>query len=296
MKKPMICTAALLALLCLLSGCAKQSLEQLFATSPTEATAAPTRPAPTAPAKTEPAATEPAPIETTAPVATTEPAETEPAPETVYRQEGDVFTNDVLEIWLENGRILCKELASGTEQILFAPEQPSGTTLELIGVTDDRLYFGWNEEEDWWGVNVYSVDHAGQSRKEYGEAWDPFFEGGWLLLFGFRSDVSPTELLIIDRRDETVVEELNGVVWDGKCFNGSFYYIYISDAPESIEDQLAMTDVTYEIIRLDPDNTSTVVYTQQFDSFYHPAPFGEDGTASFYDESFGNTTTYDLFP
>lgn len=306
--------AALLILCCscqiVIPALPAQSTQSTAATAApsTEApsTAAPKTEAPsTEPPQTAPATTEAPPVVTTTeapPVVTTTEAPpvvttTEaPGPEAdpYYTKTGDVFTNSVLEFRLEDGDILCKDLASGKEEVLFSPEQPAGTTLSLIGVTDKRLYFGWNEEDDWWGLDVYSVDHKGKDRQELGQYWDPEFEGGWLFLMGFRSDVSPTELRIIDRNDKIIFDDSRGSVWSGMMFGESFYFTFIKDLPESWEEQYAMTDVTYQVLRLDPDNSINQLSSFHFDSFYHPAFISDDGTVNFYSED-GDGFSYNLF-
>lgn len=307
-----------LALAVLLCGC--QVVLPALPTQTTQAeaattvTAAPqTVPQTTAAPETQPNTTEapPAPATTEAPPPTT--TETPPPPTTTeappppttteapgpqadpyFSKVDGVFTNSVVEIFMETGSVIRREIASGNEKILYTPEQPAGTTLELIGVTEQRLYFGWNEEEDWWGLDVYSTDYQGGGRKDLGTAWDPEFHDGWLFLYGFRSDVSPTELRIIDRNDKIVLDELKGAVWSGAIINGSFYYVWIKDIPENWEEQYHMTDVTYQVIRLDPDNSSTVLTSFYFDSFYHPAFITDDGKVNFYEED-GSSFSYDLF-
>ena len=147
----------------------------------------------------------------------------------------DRYTNQAVEVLFRErpGDVICRDVETGAEQTLFTVEADDTIFISLIGVTENRLYFGWNEVEDWWGVNVYSVDYQGGNRAEYGSAWDPSFENGWLLLLGFRSDVSPTELLLIDRNDQTAAFDDTGAVWDAAVVGRSVYYLYVENMPES---------------------------------------------------------------
>ena len=303
MKKTLIRMIALLGLICLLCGCAAQ-LPALptAANAPAKTESAVTTVPQTEPAETEPAATEPATTEAPATEApTTEPpttaaptTEPAPEPEALYTRSGPVFTNGILEFRYEDGSVIRRELASGEEQRLFSPEKTDDITLELVGVSSERLYFGWNEVEDWWGVNVYSVDHRGEDRREHGACWDCELRDGWMILSGFRSDVSPTELLVFNSRDEiVVVVPYDQSVWDTAVLDGSLYYIYIDVPHEDNLDLYHLTDVPYQIIRVEQSGESTVLRELRFDSFYHPAFFSEDGLVNIYSEDTGSSFSLD---
>ena len=200
--------------------------------------------------------------------------ETEPAAEDrpIFVQEADYFTNGIVKIWNEEGRIIRQDLESGTETILFRLEQNDGIETKLFGVTDNRLYFGWNEVEDWWGYNIYSVDYQGKNKTEYGEAWDPMFDGGWLILYGFRSDVSATELRVIDRDDMVAVDLEN--VWDGVVAeDGAFYFIYGGELPEEISEwfeEHENRDVEFKVLRLSPEGDFSIHGSLYFNRYYEP--------------------------
>lgn len=196
------------------------------------------------------------------------------------------YTNGAVDIlFRQDGSVVRADLASGAEETLFTVDVSDDILIRLIGVTNDRLYFGWNEAEDWWGVNVYSVDYQGRDRKEFGEAWDPLFEGGWLILLGFRSDVSPTELLLIDRYDEIVAEDQTGAVWDAVTLDESVYYVAVEDFPGAAAYDESEGGRNYELVRADADGTVTVLKVfENRASAYSPAFFMGD-VLCFYTEN-----------
>ena len=201
-------------------------------------------------------------------------AETDPPADEapIFVQVADYFTNGLVEIRDEDGIISRKDLEAGTETILFRLEKNDAIETQLFGVTDERLYFGWNEVEDWWGYNVYSVDYRGENRVEYGGAWDPMFDGGWLILYGFRSDVSATELRVIDRDDMLVVDLEN--VWDGiVAEDGCFYFVYGGELPEEIGEWFAEheeRDVEFKVLKLTPEGDFSVHGSLFFKRYYEP--------------------------
>ena len=225
---------------------------------------------PTKPAQTEivseaPATDAPA---TEAPPATDAPEQTdEPTPpEDLYfvrvaDESCDRYTDGYSEILFydNTGDVICRDVDSGAEQTLFTLEPDSTIFTSLIGVTENRLYFGWNEIEDWWGVNVYSVDYSGRNRSELGSAWDPSFENGWLLLLGFRSDVSPTELLLIDRDDQIAAADASGAVWDAVVVDRSVYYLCVENMPDSWPYEDPAEGWNIDLVRIEPNSDVTVV-------------------------------------
>lgn len=234
-----------------------------------------------APTKTEPAPTE---SESAAPTETESEPESEPEivleSGTYYRPYGEYmvdecFRNDTTEIRFASGSVIRKDLASGAETQLFPVAYGDDVNYHLIGVTENRLYFAWNEVEDWWGWEVYSVDYSGSQRQELGEFWDPSFDCGWLVLYGFRSDVSPTELRVIDRNDRIVIDEERGCVWDGEFVGESFEYLMIEDYPDNPWETERPEGWTTNLIRLDPDGTQTVLKSFLAETFYSPASIYE---------------------
>ena len=288
-KLSVLLVLALLA--AVLAGC-QAALVNLPAASDPTVTAAPQRtdaPAPQSTAPEQPA-TETEPIETAAPTtaAPTAPPTTEPpAPKgnPYFTKTGEnVFNNGAVEIRLEGSAVIQKDLGSGKETLLFTEQFEPDTNDFLVGVTTDRLYFAYNSEENWWGYVVYSVDHSGGMREALGGAWDPVFQNGWLALFGFRSDVSPTELRLIDRDDRIVCDYTNGEIWDGTVYDEFFFFIQIENAPDWSTFNYSDTGSwNYDLVRVDPDGTVTVV--KVFPGLpvpYSPA-FIQNGVICFYD-------------
>ena len=266
MKRKLI---SLLLILCLsaglLAGCVQYPIGHLsdYSALPA-ATAAETEPTETEPPVTEPPATEP-PV--TEPPMTERPVTEPPArPQTadacfnkVEDKTCDHFSNQTIEILFRVRSVVRRDLSTGTEEILFTLPQNDAIDISLIGVTENRLYFGWNEVEDWWGVDVYSLDYRGSDRKEHGQYWAPHFENGWLVLLGFRSDVSPTEMLLIDRNDRVIVSESRDTVWDAAVSGKSVYYIYIEGYDDSYTYGEREGEWNYDLIRVDPDGSQSLV-------------------------------------
>ena len=201
--------------------------------------------------------------------------------------EIEYFTNHAVEIRYDGDAVYRKTLSTGAEEILFDLDTPDDVNRKLVGVTNERLYFASQVGEDWWGYDVYSVDYANGDPRSYGEDWETSFEGGWLILLGFRSDVSSTELIVIDRNDEIVFEEENGAVWDTVVVDESLYFIYIEDAPDFASyyaSDFNEDDVwTYDLIRIDPDGTQTVCKSFENMPLYSPA-FFFDGVLTFMEQ------------
>ena len=204
--------------------------------------------------------------ETDAPVQTeaTEAPALEPAPyfTMVADESCNHFTNEAIDILFRPDRSVVRvDLATGEEETLFTVGAPNdGLLMSLIGVTADRLYFGWNEAEDWWGVDVYSVDYRGGDQRDFGSAWEPSFEDGWLVLLGFRSDVSPTEMMLISPYDEVVAQDQTGAVWDAMVYEDAAYYIFIQNLDE---DPWAREEAgatwTFSVIEVDADGRWTEI-------------------------------------
>ena len=245
-------------------------------------------------AETDPEASE-APIETAKPEETTEPEETT-APEAHTDPTGPTLSEDIeaeltalernlpedyfteltvadcsffsnahTRIWDEGGAIAKKDLDSGATERLFSYARESGHKTALVGVTKNRLYFGWDElgETDWFGWAIYSVDYKNQNRVEVSaRSVQPEFRDGWLVLKGFRTDVSTTFLSVVDRNDQKLVDVRN--CWDGRVVDGSVYYVcctvqdmelydYVEQTSSAINDGL----ISYDVCRLDPSGSNT---------------------------------------
>ena len=181
------------------------------------------------------------------------------------------FSNGETEIWLEDGAVMRKDLASGATETLFTLEPQAGIVTELVAVTGQRLYFGWNDAEVYehvGGLMVYSVDYAGQDRRELTDyACDVLCQDGWIVLQTSRTDVGMVSLRIIDGNDKTRVELQNS--WGAAVVDGSCYFIYAPslEDPAAIE---AMSDeerdalfsrMPYDVCLLDPDGNVKVIGT-----------------------------------
>lgn len=286
-KKLISALLALCVLASLLAGCgAAQGQPSAGPTKPAQTEIASEAPATDAPASETPA--------TDLPEQTDEPT----PPEDLYfvrvaDESCDRYSDGYSEILFreQTGDVICRSIESGAEQTLFTIEPDDTIFISLIGVTENRLYFGWNEVEDWWGVDVYSVDYSGRNRSELGSAWDPSFEDGWLLLLGFRSDVSPTELLLIDRDDQIAAADASGAVWDAVVVDRTVYYLSVENMPESWPYEDPAEGWNIDLIRIEPNSDRTVVNVFGGQpSAYSPAFFRGDVICFFDTNEF-----YDLF-
>ena len=196
--------------------------------------------------------------------------------------ERSYFTDGATEVWMENDAVWVRELTTDETRFLLELKTVEGTETELIGVTAQRLYFGWCYTGDWWGRNVYSVDRQGQSTVELGDGQGVRFEGGWLFLESFRTDVRAFTLRVIDRYDRTVVDVKE--CWDYVLLDGSCYFIYAAgmqdpealDALPEAERREALEHMRYDLCRLDPDGTVTVLGS--LERSYYAAYFQFDPT------------------
>ena len=275
-KKAILMLLALCLTVSLLAGCAGSSGElpvSESAEAPQQASEAPETDAP---------ATD-APLQTDA----TELSALEPAPyfTMVADESCNHFTNEAVDILFRSDRAVVRvDLATGREETLFTVAPDDGILISLIGVTADRLYFGWNEIEDWWGVDVYSVDYQGGNRQEFGSAWEPSFEDGWLVLLGFRSDVSPTEMMLISPFDEVVAQDQTGAVWDATVYGDAAYYIFIRNLDE---DPWAREEAgetwTFSVIEVDSAGGWTEIGAFDGMPHYYSPAFFNGNVICFYD-------------
>ena len=174
----------------------------------------------------------------------------------------DYFSNSSTRIWQDGDKILRKDLSTEETETLFTLEHDEEIETVLIGVSENRLYFGWNEAEDWWGENVYSVNFRNGDRTEIGNALEYSFANGLLVLEDFRTDVRPVTLQVIDSRDRKVVQY--NVCWCSTFVDGSLYFVYMPELQEcgkleGIPAELRDRDVTlsYAVCRVDPDGSVT---------------------------------------
>lgn len=263
MKKSIAVLFVLVLSVSLLAGCVRIALPSVD----------PTNPAPNPPATELPAtdATE------TAEATEATEAASDACFEIIPEDGCNHYTNGSVDVVyrMDTGSVVKVYLAAGTEEPLFTVAPSDDVLCAMIGVTNDRLYFGWNEVEDWWGLNVYSVDWQGQDRQEFGSAWDPFFEEGWLRLMGFRTDVSSTELLLINYNDEIVYEDTDlGAVWDAVVLDGSVYFVTVEDlGPEPWSAPAREGGWNYDLFRADVDGTITLLKVFEGQQNFYTAAF-----------------------
>ncbi|MBO4419675.1 MAG: hypothetical protein J5789_07625, partial [Oscillospiraceae bacterium] len=226
----------------------------------------------------------------------TDPAEPEPTEEELAAMERELtgeyfvklpvaersyFSNGKTRIWDDNGTIMKKDLASGETEALFTLETEAGNVIMPVGVTEDRLYIGWNSAERYaigGELAVYSVDYQNRDKKLItAEATEEYargemqvqFENGYLVLQAYRSDVGTRHTCAIDRNDKLIMEI--HTCWDAKPVDGSFYYIYApdwenytwgdltwGDLSVAEQDEL-MANMRYDVCRIDPDGDLTVL-------------------------------------
>lgn len=195
-----------------------------------------------------------------------------------YNYYGSYFSDGNTRIWQENDAVLKKDLSTGEIETLFSLEPNAEIETSLRGVTANRLYFGWNETGNWWGVNVYSVDYHNENRVDWYDRQQVSFGDGWLRMESFRSDMSSFSLHVIDRNDELVVDysgyEKGGPCWGDRVVDGSLYFVKIeglfSQWLDSLSDaeRNAVSDEEWEakrqheqytLFRLDPDGSISAI-------------------------------------
>lgn len=180
------------------------------------------------------------------------------------------FSDGHTRIWLENDEVLKKDLATGKVETVCTLEHNDEIKTTLQGVTENRLYFGWNEVEDWWGVNVYSVDYHNENRIDWADAQEVYCGGGWIRMETFRSDVRGFALRVIDRNDQLVVnEEAKQTCWGDAVVDGNLYYVvdqfmkrYYSLSEEernAISQEAFEGNRQFDLCRVSPDGSITTV-------------------------------------
>lgn len=223
------------------------------------------------------------------------------------RDSGVYFSNGLTEIWMQDNDVLKKDLNSGELETLFTLASEEGITTRLVGVTENRLYFGWNETEDWWGVNVYSVDYHGESRREIAsDPQDVVCQGGWIQMVSFHTDVRQYTLKVIDRNDETVVDVKE--CWASAVTDDALYYIYVPALQDwdeygmdEAERDALLQHVQYDVCRVNADSSIETLGSIEldFDSWmdYHnnfPSIDLENKEIIFYDSKASTKTRLDL--
>lgn len=176
----------------------------------------------------------------------------------VYAREDDwTFSNGATCIVMlkdGSGQIVEIDLNTGKVKGLFR----AASDATLLGVTNDRIYIFVpnyvNSEEgynDYWGFNVYSYTHSGEDAQLHREAVECFFQDGYFVLTGYRSDIKYKDLLVIDSHDQVLVEDES--VWDAKVYDGNVYFLHVKLSPSD------QTPIAVEVVRLDGSTQTCVV-------------------------------------
>lgn len=172
------------------------------------------------------------------------------------------FSDGHTRIWQDDSEILKMDLSTGETESLFTLDPSDEIETLLIGVTENRLYLGWNEVEDWWGENVYSVNYRNEDRMDIANALEYSFANGLLVLENFRTDVRPVTVQVIDGRDRKVADY--NVCWCSAFVDGSLYFVYMPELQEygkfeGVPAEFRDRDVTlsYAVCRVDPDGSVT---------------------------------------
>ena len=194
--------------------------------------------------------------------------------------ERSYFSNGKTRIWDDNGTIMKKDLASGETETLFARDAESGVITMLLAATEDRLYFGYGDEDVFDAgesgnpvtAMVYSVDYQNEDRTELADSkyvW-AHCKDGWIVLQAAHSALGASDLWVINRNDRTVVDveecRASAVVDGAPC------YVYVPELQgvdvESIlfsedpdNEEIDLFNLGYKLCRVDPDGDSTVIGT-----------------------------------
>lgn len=140
-----------------------------------------------------------------------------------YVRQGDCFTDGrIYYRVLCDGQLLRVDAASGEVCT------PFGYVMDytaLFAVTQERLYFIYDDPEEWWGIQVFSYTVEGDDFQDLGGGWEAEFKDGMILLESFRSDVSPKYVTVIDAHDRTLVSKAD--TWDAAIYNGAVYYLAV---------------------------------------------------------------------
>lgn len=192
-----------------------------------------------------------------------------------YVRQGDCFTDGRIYYQvLRDGQLLRVDAASGEVCT------PFGYVMDytaLFAVTQERLYFIYDEPEEWWGIQVFSYTIEGDDFQDLGGGWEAEFRDGMILLEGFRSDVSPKSVTVIDAHDRMLVSMADA--WDAEIFNGAVYYLAVdfdawsSNKPYVMQEYrvdsfgetpIAAFEMTNEFARIDE---GTICITQGWEPY-----------------------------
>lgn len=178
----------------------------------------------------------------------------------VYVRKNDwVFSNGSKCIGIPkdgSGQVIEVDLNTGEVKTLLH----TASDASLLGVTNGCIYIsvpnyidtGAGYAGDYWGFNVYSYSHSGENAQLQGKAVECFFQDGYIVLTGYRSDIRPKNLFVIDSHDQVLAEDES--VWDVKVYDGSVYFLRVKLSPS---DQ--STPVAMEVVRLDGSTQTRIL-------------------------------------
>lgn len=170
-----------------------------------------------------------------------------------YVEKDGVFTN---------GQYAYQLLPDGT---LWSIDAVEGITtvyasklseyITLFAVTEQSLFFE-NTDPDrndwsWWGAEVFALDKNTYARTDYGDGLNGRYESGYVFLSGFRSDVSPTRLTVINSNDLTLIDDV--AIWTFTVLDGSVFYYAIDAEAYNAWEPYSMTEY-----RLDSTGTTQI--------------------------------------
>ena len=178
----------------------------------------------------------------------------------------DYFSDTHIRIWEKNGSVYKKDLASGQTGTLNIFDSDSDIETTLLGVTADRLYYGWRDDRDFapGAYFVYSVDYFNQDRidyhnqdlEEYGNGLQVVeFWNGRMILKSWTPDDRPIALCVIGRNDQVILQSKES---HGGVEIESNYYFICAAEPLQEEAFLSQSDdllkqTKYEVYRMNPD-------------------------------------------
>lgn len=170
------------------------------------------------------------------------PAESTVASAAFFEEQDGKFTNGRLTFTLlPDGRLFGSDGETGE---VSASLTFDCATITLLAVTDNRLYFVYDDPEEWWGVEVTSCTHTGEDVRSEMQGCEAFYEGGYIVLMSFRTDVSPHNVTVIDSHDDVLVAD--AAAWDAAVYDGAVYYL-----PVDLEDWLDAGTHLMKLSRLD---------------------------------------------
>lgn len=130
------------------------------------------------------------------------------------------------------GELICYDIAEGTGRVLAQLDGCSGLyEVQLFAVDNTGIFYVGTQEsdEDWFGYTVTGFDVNGNRVFNYGSNWNCVQSEGMILFSGFRSDVSPFRLTVLDENGGYILHEEASIVWGGAMADDAFYYVTVPE-------------------------------------------------------------------